>query len=134
MLSILTSLQGEIRICDPYYGTGSLLPLDGIAENPIRFLTRHPDTKEQMSGVLARSLTEFVKQHPNVEIKQHVNNDLHDRFIVCSRELILLGQGPKDIGNKESFIVRLDRDIASNVIDEVTASFDAKWANADGLP
>src|SRR4029079_6385934 len=30
---------GLLRICDPYYGCGSLLRLDGITDRPIRFLT-----------------------------------------------------------------------------------------------
>ena len=132
--SILSSLGGELRICDPYYGTGTLLRLDLIASNSVRFLTQQPDSKENSSGILSRALTEFVKQHPNVEFRRHATNDLHDRYIVCPTELILLGHGLKDIGNKDSFVVRLNRDIAANMIDEVTQSFDRKWAGAVKLP
>ncbi|MFC1596487.1 hypothetical protein ACFL5Q_00875 [Planctomycetota bacterium] len=133
LLSILSPLDGEVRICDPYYGTGTLLRLDPIADKPIRFLTRQPDSKEQSSGILSKAVAEFFKQHPNVEFKRHSTRDLHDRFILCRTELILLGHGLKDIGNKDSFIVRLSRDIAADTIDEVTDSFDRKWANAEKL-
>jgi hypothetical protein len=134
MLSVLTSLEGELRICDPYFGTGTLLRLDPIAGKAIRFLTQQPDRNEQNSGILPRALTEFVREHPSVAFKQHRPNDLHDRFVLSSTELILLGHGLKDIGNKDSFVVRLNRDAAGDTIDEVTASFDRKWAGAVALP
>ena len=133
MLSVLSSLQGELRICDPYYGTGTLLRLDPIADKSVRFLTQQPDSNEQSRGILSPALAEFVKQHPDVEFKRHPTKDLHDRFIVCPTELILLGHGLKDIGNKDSFVVRLNRDIAANTIEEVIESFDRKWAIASKL-
>jgi len=131
--SILLSLEGDLRICDPYYGTGTFWRLDPIADKPIRFLTHRPDGKEQGTGILPRALAEFVTQHPNVKFKRHSTNDLHDRYIICPTELILLGHGLKDIGNKDSFIVRIHRDIAADTIDEVAESFERKWAAASDL-
>ncbi len=133
VVPILASLAGDIRICDPYYGTGTLLRLDSIADKPIRFLTQKPDSRENASGTLPRAIAEFVRQHTSIEFRQCSSNDLHDRFIVCRSELILLGQGLKDIGNKESFIVRLNRDVAADTIDQVIASFDGKWATGTSL-
>jgi hypothetical protein len=128
--TLLEALPDEIRICDPYYGAGSLFRLDPISSKSVRFLTKSPDSKETKTGVLPRALTEFVREHPTVEFREASTNDLHDRFIVCESELLLLGHGLKDIGNKESFLVRLDRSIAADTIDQVIKSFDAKWAMA----
>lgn len=133
IVPILSSLTGDIRICDPYYGTGSLLRLDAIASKPVRFLTHTPDSKEQSTGQLPRALSEFVRQYPNVEFRQYSANNLHDRFVVCNDELILLGHGLKDIGNKDSFVVRLNRGVAADIIDQVIRSFDNKWATATKL-
>lgn len=133
IVPILEALAGDIRICDPYYGTGSLLRLDPISGKPIQFLTQTPDAKEQKTGTLPRALSEFVKEHPSVEFRANPTNDLHDRFIVCESELILLGHGLKDVGNKDSFIVRLNRDLAGDMIDQVIRSFDSKWATAKKL-
>ncbi len=130
--SLLSTLTGTIRICDPYYGMGSLLRLAAIAHLPIQFLTHKADGKEKLT--LPKALSDFIKEYPSVEFRQHQPNDLHDRFIVCTSALIFLGHGLKDVGNKESFVIRLSRNLASDMIDQVIASFDAKWANANPLP
>ncbi len=62
------------------------------------------------------------------------NRDVNLGQFLSSEELILLGHGLKDIGNKDSFVVRLNRDMAANMIDEVIQSFDRKWAAATKLP
>jgi hypothetical protein len=130
---ILQSLIGELRICDPYYGCGSLLRLDGITDRPIRFLTHTPDKVELNQGLLPKAIAEFTTEHPNVEFRKCVGNDVHDRFVVCPTDLILLGHGLKDVGNKDSFVVRLGREIAADTIDQVIQAFDAKWVKASAI-
>ncbi len=130
---LFNSLKGEVRVCDPYYGTGSLLRLDDLKScQSVRFLTHTPDNKEK--SFIARAIQEFVTEHPHVTFRKHTGNDLHDRFVVTTDELILLGHGLKDIGNKESFVVRLDRNYAGDMIDTITSSFDQKWQNSQPLP
>jgi hypothetical protein len=48
-------------------------------------------------------------------------------------EMIFLGHGLKDIGNKESFSVRLPRKVAGDAMDRARESFDAKWPGASAL-
>jgi hypothetical protein len=43
-----------------------------------------------------------------------------------------VGHGLKDIGGKESFVVRLDRGLVPDLLDTLLSSFDAKWPN--GVP
>jgi hypothetical protein len=100
--------------------------------NSVRFLTQKPDGKE--ASLLPRAITEFLTEHKQFEFHRYAGTELHDRFVVTSDELILLGHGLKDIGGKESFVVRLDRQFAGDVIDNVHASFDTKWASATPLP
>jgi hypothetical protein len=123
---IFRPLSGEIRICDPYYGMGSLLRLDLLQQcRPIRFLTQNPDRNE--AQILPKALQEWKYQHGNVEFRRHNGHDLHDRFVLASSELILLGHGLKDVGNKDSFIIRIRSELAADLIDSVRDSFDNKW-------
>lgn len=58
---LLQSLIGEIRICDPYYGTGSLLRLAEIPTNAtVKLLTQKPDGKEKT--FIAKAIADFAKR------------------------------------------------------------------------
>ena len=119
-------MSGALRICDPFYGTGSLYRLDLLAHcGPIRFLTLHADNKEQ--SFINRALKEFVSQHPQVEFRRSASLDLHDRYVLTDEELVILGHGLKDIGKKESFIIRLGKDVCGDLIETLSQSFDGRW-------
>jgi hypothetical protein len=129
---LLQALSGEVRICDPYYGSGSLLRLDALTSaTSVMFLTQNPDSKEKTH--LPRALKEFATERPHFMFREHAGKDLHDRYAVTADELILLGHGLKDIGNKESFVVRLERALAGDTIDALRDSFDQKWQAARPL-
>lgn len=123
---LFASLSGHVRICDPYYGHGSLLRLDLLKDcKPIWFLTKRADEKERLT--LPRAIREYRKEYAAVEFREHSGTDLHDRFILAENELVLLGGGLKDVGNKDSFVVKLDRSLVGETIDLVLASFDQRW-------
>ncbi|MGO9255763.1 MAG: hypothetical protein ACLQU1_05610 [Bryobacteraceae bacterium] len=42
-------------------------------------------------------------------------------------EVIILGHGLKDVGKKESFVIRLSNDACGDLIDALKLSFDTKW-------
>jgi len=126
---IFAGMAGEVRICDPYYGSKSLYRLDLLKHcKPIRFLTQKPDANE--TATLQAALRVWKQEHGSVEFRQHSGRDLHDRFLLSDIELILLGHGLKDIGNKDSFIIRIRRDLAGDVIETLQDSFDTKWQAA----
>jgi hypothetical protein len=130
--SLLNSLTGDIRICDPYYGKGSMNRLDEIRScTSVKFLTHTPDSREKL--ILPTAIAEFVRERPEFVFRKYKGNDLHDRFILSADELMIVGHGLKDLGNKESFVIRLDRSLAGDLIDSVRQSFDQKWANTDPL-
>ena len=126
---LFTDLSDAVCICDPYYGIGSLLRLSLLRRcSPIRFLTQQPDHKEGQR--LDRAIQEWKTEHGNTEFRCHQGRDLHDRFVLTNDELVLLGHGLKDIGNKDSFIVKIHSSLAPDLLETVRESFEAKWQGA----
>ena len=130
---IFRSLSGEARVCDSYYGTGSLARLAELSGcSSVLFLTKTPDAKEKT--FLSKRIQEFAESYPNIEFRENSGRDLHDRFVLTDSEFIILGQGLKDIGAKDSFIVRIQRDIALDTIESIRQNFDSRWRAAKPLP
>jgi hypothetical protein len=127
-----TVLSGDISICDPYYGVRSLDALELIPKTcQVRFLTAQTSEK---STALAGPFADFKKEHPQTEMRLFGNSSLlHDRYLISPDALYLLGHGIKDIGNRESFIVRLSKEYASDLITDLQSSFDTKWTTATVL-
>lgn len=126
---IFRQLSGEICICDPYYGMGSLLRLDLLQHcSPIKFLTQNPDRNEKLT--LPKALQEWKSQHGDIEFRRNGGQDLHDRYVLAHNELILLGHGLKDVGKKDSFIICITCESADDLIKDIRNSFYTKWKSA----
>ncbi len=124
---ILSTITGVVRICDPYYGVRTLDTLDHFPKTcEVRFLTaKSSETRRKIQG----ALRDFKKERPKVEFRIAANpQDLHDRYIIAKDQLLILGHGLKDIGGKESFIIRLDHHLVPDLIKEMIAIFDIRWA------
>ena len=122
----LASLTGIIRICDPYYGVRTLDSLDHIRESAnVRFLTaKTSESVRKLKG----ALRDYKKERPNTEFRvAAVPSELHDRYVLTKNRILILGHGLKDIGGKESFMIRLDQSLVPDLAKEMRASFDAKW-------
>ena len=126
---MLAGLQGVVRICDPYYGAQSLDVLEMIPSTcDVRFLTGR--TSEPQATISSR-LSYFQRQFPHVGIRVYPTpSDLHDRYLIEADHFWLLGHGIKDVGNKESFIVRIKSDHARDLITDLTSTFDERWSNS----
>lgn len=123
---IIKGLTGTVRVCDPYYGVRTLDLLDSFAKTTkVRFLTsKTNEPARQLTG----ALNDFKKEKPNVEFRLvDKNAGLHDRFVVSPVLMLILGHGLKDIGTKESFVIRLDIDLVPDLITETISAFDTKW-------
>jgi hypothetical protein len=84
-------------------------------------------TSESVSK-LQRAIRDFIKERAKAEFRLAAKpSDLHDRYVVTTDVLLILGHGLKDIGGRESFIIRLGRDLSADLIDETTKAFDARW-------
>lgn len=126
---VLQSVNGLVRVCDPYYG---LRTLDALEQIPKRCSVRFLTARTGESGrKLKNAIRDFRKERPNVDLRLASKpSELHDRYVVAKDHLLLLGHGLKDMGGKESFLIRLDRKLAPDLIRETIAAFDRRWGKA----
>ena len=80
-----------------------------------------------------RAVSEFKKQYDHFQFRICGGKPPHDRYILTSDFLILLGHGLVDIGNKESFVVQFRRDLIESIWESVKQSFDSRWEKAKPL-
>jgi hypothetical protein len=93
-----------------------------------RFLT---GSTNEPSHKLHGPLQDFKKEHPHTEFRVAANpRNLHDRYVVTQGQLLIIGHGLKDIGGKESFMIRIGEEIASDLIKETINIFDSHWSFA----
>jgi hypothetical protein len=132
LAELVQSFKGEVSICDPYYGLRTLDALDAIPKScTVHFLTAQ--TSEN-SAKLTGPISDFKRERPKVELRLFPNpKDLHDRYILSSQTLLILGQGIKDIGNKESFVIAVSADYAPDLIATMRDTFDNRWKVATPL-
>jgi hypothetical protein len=129
---MLVGLKGIVRVCDPYYGVRTLDSLDHIPSScTIRFLTAK---SSESATKLQAAIKDFIKEKPLAEFRIAANpSDLHDRYVLATDSILILGHGLKDIGGKESFMIRIDRDLAPNLLSEVGQAFDVRWNAATAI-
>lgn len=123
---LLSDLKGLVRICDPYYGVRTLDSLDYIpAARTVRFLTaRTSETTRKLGG----AMLDFKRERPKTQFRTDPNpSNLHDRYVVTKDQLLILGHGLKDIGGRESFVIRLGAELVPDLIEEVISVFDSRW-------
>lgn len=129
---ILVQLKGMVRLCDPYYGVKTLDTLDHLppASN-FRFLTgKTTESARKVTG----AIRDFKKERPKAEFRvAAAAHELHDRYALTKECLLILGHGLKDIGGKESFVIRVDRELAPDLLNEVREKFDERWKAAKPL-
>jgi hypothetical protein len=129
---LLAAFTGLVRIADPYFGMRTLETLDHLSTNTqVQFLTSK--TNESMLKVQG-AFRDFARERKNVDFRLlPPPHDMHDRYVIADNALLIVGHGLKDIGGKESFVIRLDRSVASDLLDDLTTSFDGKWSKANPL-
>ncbi|MBY0376683.1 hypothetical protein K2P96_01790 [Patescibacteria group bacterium] len=126
---ILKSLNGVVRICDPFYGVGTLDSLDLISKNcDVKFISQK--TNESATSI-SSAIKYFYKERPRTELRiAQPGLLIHDRYIITKDQIMILGHGVKDIGNKESFVIVLDRKLVPDLISELIVLFDKEWSKA----
>ena len=131
--NILGDLQGELRIVDPYCGQRCLDILGDLKEHQIKFLTKVENLRNNQRSQFLRELHDFKIENSNIDFKNYPNNDLHDRYIISSDRLVIIGHSIKDLGSRESFAVVLSKDSSRNVVEALTAAFDRRWSQSIAL-
>jgi len=128
---IISQTKGEIKIVDRYYGEKSLDTIQKFGKSrSIKFLTADPGTGESEQK-FSRDLIHFTKEFKNVSVKKIANGkELHDRYIITTDSLILLGHGIKDIGGTESFVIFFKASDVHDIKSMLESKFNQRWTIA----
>lgn len=129
---ILNTLKGELKIVDPYCDIKTLDILKEAKNATVKFLSRTANLKDKKARFL-RQLQDFKAEHSHVEVRDYPHDDIHDRYILCSEGLILLGHSIKDLGNKESFAISLKKGAYKNLVEAIIENFDRRWKQSNPL-
>jgi hypothetical protein len=123
---LLNNLSGDIRICDPYYGVRSLDALEMLPDScNVKFLTAQ---STENAVKLTGAIVDFRREHIKTEIRIFPDpKAIHDRYVLTDNNLLILGHGIKDIGNKESFVISVSNEQAGDLISSLIKVFDERW-------
>jgi len=127
---ILNNIKGEVKIVDPYCGERTLDIFRHEKKRSIKVLTKLAILNDKDKNSFLRELQDFKSEYPNIEIRDYPYNDIHDRYILSSDSLVILGYSIKDLGNKESFAIMLDRKTSKNIIDSLQEAFNRRWKDS----
>jgi hypothetical protein len=130
---IFDSLHGELMIVDPYCGerTLDILKNTNLSKDTkgkkVRFLTRLGNLNNKEKDGFIRELKDFKTEFPNFEFRDCSDADIHDRYIVSSDKVVILGHSMKDLGKKESFAIILDKMANRNISKALIENFNRRW-------
>lgn len=124
--TLFKELSGEVRICDPYVDPRTL---DIIFQNldkklPIKILTQ--TIADKPSGIITRIIKDLTREGFSLELRVNTAGILHDRYLLDRSKLWYSGNSLNGLGNKESLLISLGKDIYQNM----SASFDSHWKKA----
>ncbi|MBA7628156.1 hypothetical protein ES703_35631 [subsurface metagenome] len=131
--NILHNLKGELRIIDPYCGERTLDILSNVKNRVVKFLTRVENLREKDKNRFLRELKDFKSEHSEIEFKNYPQKDIHDRYIISSELLVILGHSIKDLGAKESFAIILNKDTNKNIVEALIENFNRRWKQSSIL-
>lgn len=131
--NILADLRGDLKIVDPYCGRKTLDILTSMDNIVVKFLTRLDNLRDKDKAIFLRDLNDFKNENFKVEFKNYQNSELHDRYIISSDRLILLGQSLKDFGGKETFALTIYRNNNKNIFEAITENFDRRWKHSQNI-
>ena len=129
--NILGNLKGELRVVDPYCGERTLDILKDIKNEHVKFLTKVDNLRDKEKERFLRELQDFKSEKPNIEFRNCLDIDIHDRYIISADSLVVLGHSIKDLGSKESFAITLNKDASKNIVEAVTENFDRRWKQSN---
>lgn len=134
--SLIKSIpKGTLQICDPYYGTSTFNVMETILKyhKDIKFLTSQVgggEKKRSVQQIIRDFKTEYGSR---IELKTISKNEIHDRYILTKNSFLIIGQGLKDLGNKESLIVVIEDKYGKDIRSTLVKEFNRRWQNASNL-
>lgn len=130
---ILLGLKGNIKILDPYCGERTLDVLKDQKHPNIKLLTKIDNLRGSNKSRFLRELQDFKSENPNMEFRDYPHTDIHDRYLISSNNLVILGHSIKDLGGKESFAIVLDRTTNKNIFEAMIENFNRRWKQSTAL-
>jgi len=125
--SILGSVAGELRICDPYV---DMRTLDMLAECKNATSIQLLSINVNKPTGFKQALKAFAKEHQiQLEVRRAQPGVLHDRYLIHDEGMLLFGTSFNGLGLKQSFVVALGEDIRNAVL----AGFEIDWQRATAL-
>lgn len=125
--TILHNLEGELKIVDPYCNERTLDILKDVKDREVKVLTKIENIRQNRIRRFLREVEDFKLENRNIELRSYPHRDIHDRYIISSDFLAILGHSIKDLGSKESFCVLLNREANKNIVATLNESFDRRW-------
>ena len=120
-------------VFNPYLSARTLDVLSNYSGKEINILTSIDNLRPQDKSQFIREYKDFKKENSKIEIKDYSSSELHDRYILSKNFLIILGHGIKDLGNRDSFAIVLDKKVSTNIIESLTEVFDRRWKQSTSL-
>jgi hypothetical protein len=130
--NILSTLKGKLKIVDPYCDIRTLDIVKEVKSTKVQFLVRTENLRDK-KGRFIQQLRDFKIEYPHFELRDYPHDDIHDRYIMASDDFILLGHSIKDLGNKESFAISLNKNAFKDLIEAISENFDKRWKQAQPL-
>jgi hypothetical protein len=128
-INLLNEIKGEVKICDPYLTKETLEALEELKTAKVKFITSSNKLNIKVSP---QDLKDFKVENPNIDIRGFPYNYLHDRYIITSDKLFLLGHG-FSVRNKESFVIELPEKFSKDLIQSLNVTFDNRWKNQTNI-
>ena len=123
--NIFSQMSGAVRVSDPYVDENTLKLIHkhfADTQLSIKVLTSKISNPTQFKSDLEKLKVERV----NIEVRKIGKGILHDRYFMDDNRFWFSGNSLNNLGNKESFIVRLDGDIRQSMV----KTFDSRWKSA----
>lgn len=131
--NILSNLKGELKIVDPYCGERTLDILTNVKNDVVKFITNLENLRRKNKGGFLRELEDFKKENPNIEFRNYPHTDIHDRYIISSDNLVILGHSIKDLGTRETFAIILNKDTNKDIFEALVENFSRRWIQSTQL-
>jgi len=131
---LIQKTKGDVKVLDKFYNRESLKTLSDFGRTrKIKFLTSIKSNSEDATA-FSSQLAKFKHEFKNFEVKVYSKEyELHDRYIITSDFLILLGRGLQDLGGKESFVVAFKTNAVSDIKSLLESKFDERWKKSNNL-
>lgn len=127
--------KSTLQICDPYYGVSTFNVMEAILKyhKDIKFLTSQMGGGEKKHSV-QQIIKDFKTEYGDrIELKTISKNEIHDRYILAKNSFLIIGQGLKDLGNRESLIVVVEDRYGKDMRNTLIKEFNRRWQNASNL-